>query len=252
MQSPSKHNAGFTLIELLVVIAIIAILAAILLPVFATARERARSASCSNNEKQIATAFIEYEQDYDENTVREVYAEDTNTTNGSQDCSNNGNPPVSVALNAYLKSTGVWKCPDDPSGQNPARSYSVNYSWGSRCDEDWNESPYGTNVSRISSPASTIILYDRWNQCGNLYSGCNTDGGFNYDGKNIEINGPLNNQQAHGGHGFNFAFADGHVKQMAMQATYEQGANAWNGTAGSLPNGTSRDGRFSGYWDRNQ
>src|SRR5579872_5466667 len=61
-----RTRSGFTLIELLVVIAIIAILAAILLPVFATARERARQSSCANNLKQLSTAFIGYLQDYDE------------------------------------------------------------------------------------------------------------------------------------------------------------------------------------------
>ncbi len=59
---------GFTLIELLVVIAIIAILAAILFPVFAKAREKARTASCQSNLKQLATAFLMYAQDYDEVT----------------------------------------------------------------------------------------------------------------------------------------------------------------------------------------
>ncbi|MEN6404264.1 MAG: prepilin-type N-terminal cleavage/methylation domain-containing protein, partial [Armatimonadia bacterium] len=57
---------GFTLIELLVVIAIIAILAAILFPVFAKAREKARQTSCLNNCKQLGTAIVQYCQDYDE------------------------------------------------------------------------------------------------------------------------------------------------------------------------------------------
>ena len=57
---------GFTLIELLVVIAIIAILAAILFPVFARAREKARQASCTSNQKQIALGILMYAQDYDE------------------------------------------------------------------------------------------------------------------------------------------------------------------------------------------
>ncbi len=61
-----KRN-GFTLIELLVVIAIIAILAAILFPVFARAREQARKASCESNLKQISTAILMYSEDFDEN-----------------------------------------------------------------------------------------------------------------------------------------------------------------------------------------
>src|SRR6476659_6898905 len=68
-----KHR-GFTLIELLVVIAIIAILAAILFPVFAQARERARSAACLSNLKQIGLAFAMYAQDYDEVAVATAIA----------------------------------------------------------------------------------------------------------------------------------------------------------------------------------
>ena len=63
---PSSNRRAFTLIELLVVIAIIAILAAILFPVFAQARDKARSASCLSNEKQLGLAFMQYVQDYDE------------------------------------------------------------------------------------------------------------------------------------------------------------------------------------------
>ena len=68
-----SRRKGFTLIELLVVIAIIAILAAILFPVFARAREKARTASCQSNLKQIGIAAMMYAQDYDENVVPAIY-----------------------------------------------------------------------------------------------------------------------------------------------------------------------------------
>ena len=64
--SSKNHRSGFTLIELLVVIAIIAILAAILFPVFAQAREKARQTTCLSNMKQLGTALLMYSQDYDE------------------------------------------------------------------------------------------------------------------------------------------------------------------------------------------
>ncbi len=94
---------GFTLIELLVVIAIIAILAAILFPVFGRARENARRASCVSNTKQIALGFIQYYQDYDERFPlnKGTDADGAHWANGS--------------LQPYLKSKQILRCPSDSS-----------------------------------------------------------------------------------------------------------------------------------------
>jgi prepilin-type N-terminal cleavage/methylation domain-containing protein/prepilin-type processing-associated H-X9-DG protein len=100
-----KHRGGFTLIELLVVIAIIAILAAILFPVFAKAREKARMTSCLNNLKQLGLGMLQYSQDYDEKNVI--------TWVGAPNYSQNG-----VAykwmdeIQPYVKNTQISTCPD--------------------------------------------------------------------------------------------------------------------------------------------
>ena len=101
-----RSRRGFTLIELLVVIAIIAILAAILLPVFSSARERARSISCASNEKQIGTALLMYAHDFDEAYPYRIL----NNTEGLT---------WRWAINPYLHSTGVFRCPSNPHQDLP-------------------------------------------------------------------------------------------------------------------------------------
>ncbi|PQV62763.1 hypothetical protein B1R32_12210 [Abditibacterium utsteinense] len=120
-------NPGFTLIELLVVIAIIAILAAILFPVFGRARENARRTSCQSNLKQFMLAIMQYNQDYDEMMPLSISGNDQI---GSVVAAANGVQPFNLAntLQPYVKSLQVFQCPDDNgfSGGSPkAGGFSV-------------------------------------------------------------------------------------------------------------------------------
>ncbi|MEI6502795.1 MAG: DUF1559 domain-containing protein, partial [Armatimonadota bacterium] len=122
-----SSRRGFTLIELLVVIAIIAILAAILFPVFAKAREKARQSSCASNLKQIGLATIQYMQDYDQRTPLSTKADGTEANSGC--CTAGGwsynkrgvgvttvpglvkNDFVWIRMDPYVKNSQIWICP---------------------------------------------------------------------------------------------------------------------------------------------
>lgn len=120
-----RQRKGFTLIELLVVIAIIAILAAILFPVFAKAREKSRQISCLSNEKQIGTALLMYVQDYDGMLPAINYTEAVAVGDAVGYAYRGAQifwEPVAdyykkytivAQLNPYIKNTGFWKCPSD-------------------------------------------------------------------------------------------------------------------------------------------
>jgi len=153
MLSTAHHTRrGFTLIELLVVIAIIAILAAILFPVFAKVREKARQTTCLSNLKQIGLAFTQYNQDNDESfpfgsfygTLGQGWA---------------------GTIYPYVKSTGAFKCPDDSTGiqkNGNVISYPVSYSANLnflRTDGSSADSRIGgLAISTLASPSKTVLL----------------------------------------------------------------------------------------------
>jgi prepilin-type N-terminal cleavage/methylation domain-containing protein/prepilin-type processing-associated H-X9-DG protein len=108
----SHARQGFTLIELLVVIAIIAILAAILFPVFAQAREKARSTQCLSNARQQGTAIQMYKQDFDETFPMAYYYNNDNSGAG-------GYTQWSFLIQPYTKNLGLFVCPSDPTKGHP-------------------------------------------------------------------------------------------------------------------------------------
>ena len=142
MQRFKMQRKGFTLIELLVVIAIIAILAAILFPVFARARENARRASCQSNLKQIGIGIMMYTQDYDERMPG-------STANNGGDSYHS----LSYYVQPYVKSTQVFKCPSDST----TKTFSYGYNYVSLA---LNGISNAVAIAQIQSPAETVELVD--------------------------------------------------------------------------------------------
>jgi prepilin-type N-terminal cleavage/methylation domain-containing protein/prepilin-type processing-associated H-X9-DG protein len=183
-----SKRTGFTLIELLVVIAIIAILAAILFPVFAQARNQARKATCISNLKQIALAQLMYVQDYDEQFTVWDWGKP-----GGQDSwvRADGSGWWMVQTVPYIKNYGLYACPNDTRAFNASGAGCASCGWGYAVQQPatnprtFFRSSYGISewlvsidnserrLAGVPAPASTAMyadsigpLFNDWDECG--------------------------------------------------------------------------------------
>ncbi|MCD6360485.1 MAG: prepilin-type N-terminal cleavage/methylation domain-containing protein [Armatimonadetes bacterium] len=196
MMSERSLSRGFTLIELLVVIAIIAILAAILFPVFAKAREKARQTSCLSNVKQIGLSMMMYAEDYDECYM---------TVNHSTGY--DWFPP----LYPYVKNRQIFRCPSYRAGSSePATDYLLNGLFA-----------HGTSMAQIQEPAQQICIAER---AANLsYTGYHPWPDDHSSWDDLSAYSALESYIAKDRHndGANYGFADGHAKWEKWPSTIQ-------------------------------
>lgn len=234
MTSVQTNRRGFTLIELLVVIAIIAILAAILFPVFAQAREKARQTSCLSNLKQIGTASMMYVQDYDETFFGSYMP-------GNVGADGRDNSHWPFRLPPYIKNgvseqwktsnggASVFMCPSSVKNNGTIWTYSMSSHIG---PVNWSTNPPSvipTSLASFTHPAETILVGDAtmvqaWGMPGaqfnwwpGQYDGTNfatNDAQWALIDKDPAVANDVAYQQVRYRHSLmsNFAFGDGHAK----------------------------------------
>jgi prepilin-type N-terminal cleavage/methylation domain-containing protein/prepilin-type processing-associated H-X9-DG protein len=191
---------GFTLIELLVVIAIIAILAAMLFPVFAKAREKARQTSCINNNKQLSLAILQYAGDWDENLPM-WYNGGTIPFEGK-----NADATWDLTVWPYVKTKGVYTCPSNaPQNATPIPAGSVIRSYALPRNVS------GLALGEVKNPAETVQLYEKGSQPMGIGADSTGEDFFQMWGQDQAQMKARHYPYPHG-HGKVFAFVDGHAK----------------------------------------
>ncbi len=265
-----RKTSGFTLIELLVVIAIIAILAAILFPVFAQARESARITSCLSNMKQIMTGMLMYSEDYDEVFPGSRIIQYPNPNSmGDFDPLVDGYKTVTYP---YIKNKQVWLCPSNPNRDQPMeekdRTFKISYASNGVLIYDTK----GTPQAQLGHPTETFMFCESlWgnNDLGDWVArihgdehggnvttgdvGCQWGTAF-YQHRGAMGGGTTNyaSMQPNGGLG-NWAFFDGHAKATKMANMFVPKGTAPNRYSGfGFEDGTNTpDGGHEGTLDLN-
>lgn len=234
-----KEDQGFTLIELLVVIAIIAILAAILFPVFAQAREKARQISCLSNCKQIGLSLMMYVQDFD--GAYPMPSADATDAVGDVNCelANGGhwNNPITAEslkyletnsvygqLYPYQKNRTIWKCPSDSTatgipqiGQTRWSSYHYRFTLDVRANHpwvtgSWRYTPY--TETDIQFPSRFFAFHEFWTF---------------HDNRLVPLPRIGNAQGWPGDAKMNLVFLDGHAKTMTADSSLYPQSWGWIG-----------------------
>lgn len=230
MFNKREENRGFTLIELLVVIAIIAILAAILFPVFAKAREKARQTACASNLKQIVTAWQMYAQDYDETACPAYYHTPDNliTTGWDYTVVLDGGWSLLSSdpglLSPYTKSQGINNCPsitikDMNVDGREHTGYAYNASYIGWTTEGLAEGKQACSMAMLQNPADTAAFADsayfstwdnKMHACNYLYAPSEFVSSYGAGKIHFRHNGIAN-----------VAYADGHVKAVSSKYHYD-------------------------------